>query len=59
MAAKKKKSGRSRSRRGRYNTDLPRSDTRDPGQPGTIGCYVVFFSVLAIALAIAALEFFG
>ena len=53
MAARKKKR-----KPGRGRTDIHRGPTRDPGPTGNVGCYFIFFSMLAIGLIVLLLEIF-
>lgn len=53
VAARKKKR-----KPGRGKTDIHRGPTRDPGPTGNVGCYFIFFSMLAIGLIVLLLEIF-
>lgn len=54
MAARKKKNRKP----GRGRNDIHRGPTRDPGPTGSVGCYFMFFAMLAIGLVVLLLEIF-
>jgi hypothetical protein len=54
-----KKRPRRRPDRGKGANDIHRGPTRDPGSTGTVGCYIIFFSLIGIGLMILLFELLG
>lgn len=50
--------GKKKKKRKSSNTEIHRGPTRDPGPTGNVGCYFIFFAMLAIGLVVLLLEIF-